>query len=252
MKLKKKTKDILKRRASHRLSIPAIFDFYKSSFKIFLGKMAKKETTLFPESKCPLSFKNYYAYQGIVLFSITLLLFFTVSSFFIPKQKINPVSVIKTATTVHSPAIAGAKDAVQWTTIIKRSDIQSGDSAPHLLQLPKQAKNIRIKTISKQQANAIIALNNQQNTQTQLTLEDRQQLAKLSSQNQGIFARIKNAGYLIFVFLYLLISINILPAEIKPVIAAEYNRLESFRLFKQFAVPEIFLNEKNMPDLYCF
>lgn len=158
-----------------------------SACRTWLEKQAKKETTLFENSKHPISFKPFLAYQGLAV----LLIFFAVALFFIPQLKINQSLVVKSAVIKQNTTIIAGGNPVKWTALIKKSDV---NSSQYLLILPKNAKNIKISSITANQAKAILA----SNPKEQLSLSQRQQIAKVNQPKSffmaSLFDSISNIG----------------------------------------------------------
>ena len=93
-----------------------------------------------------------------LLIAACLVIFFSVSIFptIFHGTHINQTAIIdsaQTQTIKTSPIIAG--QPVGWTTLVKRSDIKSGQ---YLLKLPKGAANIKITTVGEKQAGKILSV----------------------------------------------------------------------------------------------
>ena len=144
----------------------------------WLNNKSKEEVILFEKNTVNISFKPFFALQGAAM----LLLFIFVASFFIPKEQIKSeqVSVIKSAVTKKISNIVASGKPVEWTKLVRLSDIQSGKS---VLNLPKDARNIKIRKVSLNQANNII----QSSQKEALSLSQRQQLA-LANQPKSFLA----------------------------------------------------------------
>lgn len=152
-----------------------------------LRKITGKEIHLFSKSKFFLSFNPLMLIQGLAVFIIALCLLITLSTIIFPLPKIDPAQFIKlSATTVKqlTPVVPGQTTKINWTVVVKRSQITAGQ---HFLQLPKTANNIKIKTITAEQAKDILA-KTIPDPKTQLTLKDRKTLASISSEN--LFAKL--------------------------------------------------------------
>ena len=162
-----------------------IFIFFKNFFnktifncKLFLKRQAVKEATLFAKSRYPLSFKPFLVAQGLL---VVLLLAVSVS-FFIPQHnKLNQTAIIKSSTIKQTSTIVANGNPVEWTALVKRSDITSGQ---YLLKLPKNAKNIKIQTITSQQADTIL----QSKLKEQLSLKQRNAIAKANQPKSLLLA----------------------------------------------------------------
>ena len=135
-------------------------------FKTKFLSIAKKEITLFPKSDYSLSFKPFLLTQGLVV----LLMIFIAVSFFIPHNKFSQAEVIQTAVTKQTSMVVAGGNPVQWTALVKRSDIKSGK---YLLKLPKGASNIEITTITAKKAEAVLKAKPKE----QLPLKQRQNIA---------------------------------------------------------------------------
>ena len=145
-----------------------MFNFRKKIERwwIFVRNGAKKEITLFSKSNFAFSFKPFLAVQGLVIF----LLFVAIASFFIPQSKFNQAAVVRTSITTKNTTIIANGGSVKWTTLVKQSDIKSGQ---YLLKLPRLATNIKITTINAKQAKAVL----QAQPKEQLSFKQRQNLA---------------------------------------------------------------------------
>ena len=119
--------------------------------------------------------ENNFSRRPILLTTLLVLLFVLLlqtTPTTHPGTRLNPELVIKSSQTKQtSVAIAGSKTPVQWTTLIKKSDISSNS---YLTKLPKHATNIKIQTISAN--NAKIVLSAKVPTAT-LAMSDRRTLA---------------------------------------------------------------------------
>lgn len=162
----------IKNKASNtRLSLSR-FDFQINQQ---IKSIANAEVTLFNQSNFPIKFKPNHAIQGALVFALTLLLAVTLTTTTTPRQKIQTASTINSqsiTTKQTSPAIAGSRPGwmVKWTKLISKSDITSTNNK---VLLPKSAKNIKVQTVTKTQADQIISYH----LQPQLTMEDRKTLA---------------------------------------------------------------------------
>ena len=143
-----------------------------------------------PESE----FQNFLKNNTVLVLSglaVLAIFAFLSPQFFSPS--IDPALLIKTAQTQKQSPIVAESTPVQWTTLIKRSDITQSN---YLLKLPKQATNIKITEISKNQATAI--LNQTPPALATLTTQDRKQLAKLSTTNNTLFASLLDSVKFLF------------------------------------------------------
>jgi len=132
-----------------------------------------KELTILKDTKYSITFKPLFAVQGACVLAITLFIAITVTTTIIPQPKIQTAQLInhQSITTKQVNAVvAGLSNNVSWTKLIKKSDITKTNNK---LLLPKHASNIKVSTISNQQALAIL------NTTptSSLTTEDRKTLA---------------------------------------------------------------------------
>ena len=142
--------------------------------KTFFRAQAKKEVTLFTKTTRQVTFKPFHVVQGFVV----LLLLATIASFFVPSNKTNSVAVIKSAQLKQlSLNIAGRP--TQWTILVNKSDITKQN---YLAKLPRNAQNIKVTTITKKQAKAILSTQPKQ-----LSLKEKNQLA-LANQPKSFFA----------------------------------------------------------------
>jgi hypothetical protein len=138
--------------------------------------IARAEVTLFNQSSFPIKFRPNHAIQGAFVFVLTLFLAITAVTTTIPRQKTQTASIInnQSITTKQTNAvIAGSSEAVSWTKLIKKSDITTTNNK---VILPKSAKNIKVQTITKTQADQIILYR----PLPQLAEKDRKLLAQKS------------------------------------------------------------------------
>ena len=122
-----------------------------------------------------LSFTPLKAIQGFFVFLFVLFSLFAVSNIFSPGAKIAESETIKLVALKQTSAII-AGQPVKWTAIVKASDITA---LQKYVEIPKIASNIKIKKISKSEAEQIVKAEIQ-NSADQLAIEDRKQLAKMS------------------------------------------------------------------------
>ncbi len=202
-KLKKLFKYLIKRFTKYYNLISNFFKQTPNAFKDFLNKQitflnnkANKEVLLFNTN---FSFKPFLILQGAAVFIAVLFsLVFSLNLLFPkPEMQISQQSIIKTAAIkqtsaaiANQPSFAssfakgygwtkkgfGEAMPVKWTMVIKRNAISSSKEGQYLALLPKNAANIKVKTISANQAKTILAKQTP-NPKTQLTLEDRKVLA---------------------------------------------------------------------------
>jgi len=122
-----------------------------------------------------LSFTPLKAMQGFFVFLFVLFSLFAVSNIFLPGAKIAESETIELVALKQTSAII-AGQPVKWTAIVKASDITA---LQKYVKIPKIASNIKIKKISKLEAEQIVKAE-MQNSAGQLAIEDRKQLAKMS------------------------------------------------------------------------
>lgn len=108
------------------------------NFKIFTEKQAKRPY-----------FKPIFA---VVSLAVLLATFF-VASFFIPKR-VDESFVIKSLPIKQNTEIVAGGQPVQWTVMIRRSDIKSSQ---YLAKLPKGAQDIKVKVINPKQQSEILS-----------------------------------------------------------------------------------------------
>ncbi len=148
--------------------------------QLFPGKQAYAEG-FGPESKLakflltPASHKA----TGVVSLLLALSLVIPFGMLVFNKPATNETAIIKTTNTVKTSKIV-VGSPVKWTTLVKRSDINSTN---YLLKLPKSAENINITTTTPQEAENILSTPPKQ----QLSLEQRNKLA-ISNQPSQFFA----------------------------------------------------------------
>ena len=104
----------------------------------------------------------------------------SVSPLFYQTKSINQAAIIKTAQTIKTVSIVAGGQPVQWSVLVKKSDITNKS---YLAKLPKNAKNIKITTITASQAKDILKTPPKQ----QLSLQQKNQIAK-SNQPKSFFA----------------------------------------------------------------
>lgn len=164
MKKKKYFRDILKTKKVFVLT-QQFFSCLTSEVKHFIKHFTSKEVTVFSQTNYSFSFKPFLLAQGVVVFAVVLFSLFAIGNLFIPKPQISETQIIKDLTIKQTSAIVansqpsfakgfGGARPVKWTVIVKRSQINENQN---LVQLPKTAKNIKVKTISKKDAETILA-----------------------------------------------------------------------------------------------
>jgi Cys-rich repeat protein len=127
-----------------------VFAFDKIRICVFEGfnKKAQKEVTLFPNSEYAISFKPFLFGQGLIL----LLIFIIMAGFIISSSKINEALVIRKVIVNQSLAVASSKP-IDWTVLIRRSDIKKRS---YLVKLPKLSRNIKVKKITGTEAKSVL------------------------------------------------------------------------------------------------
>ena len=98
------------------------------------------------------SFQPWIMFQGVALFSVFSILVVSIAAIFSVNPGINSTLVIKDAQYVQMPTVAG--DVVHWSVIVKRSEIQGEQ---RFVKLPKNARNITVRTVDQTQVNRIFA-----------------------------------------------------------------------------------------------
>ena len=152
--------------------------------KTFKDKL-KKDVSILKNTNYSLSFKPFLLLQGTAVFVLSICVLFTVSLLVLPKPQISQSQIMQTAIVKQvSPAIAG--ENVKWSVVVKKSDIASNKN---FIQLPKSAKNIKIKSITKKEAQNILSKDIFQSN-SQLTTKERKKLAEASSPSSFFIARL--------------------------------------------------------------
>ncbi|TSC94673.1 MAG: hypothetical protein CEN87_394 [Parcubacteria group bacterium Licking1014_1] len=134
---------------------------------------ASKNVTLFSKTNFYFSFKPFLLTQGIIVFAFILFSLIVISNFFIAKPQIADSQIIKNLAVKQVSAGIANNQPVKWTMLVKRSDISNSQN---LVQLPKTARNIKVKNISKKDAENILAKTIPQ-ANTQLAVKERQKLS---------------------------------------------------------------------------
>ncbi len=133
----------------------AVLQFVYNAKKQIADKL-NVQATIFKNTKYPLTFKPVLVAQGVFVFAATLFLAITITAIIFPGPQIQTVNLINSqaiTTKQLTAAIAGKpSQSIQWTALIKKTDITKDQ---HNLLLPKNAKNIKVKTISEQEAKQI-------------------------------------------------------------------------------------------------
>ena len=119
----------------------------------FFQNIAAKEVALFANCQNPIFFKPFMAAQGIF---VLLLSFLLANLFIVTPHKYSPNLAIKSAITKQvSVAVVGGSP-VEWTALVKTSDVKTGENGQYFIKLPKFAKNIKVSKISAEQAKNIL------------------------------------------------------------------------------------------------
>ncbi|OGZ80788.1 MAG: hypothetical protein A2601_00715 [Candidatus Staskawiczbacteria bacterium RIFOXYD1_FULL_37_73] len=168
-----------KRRIKRKIKLIKLrFSKRSTALLAVLKDKIKKQAYILRGKNFYMSFRPFCVAQGIAVFVLTLCILFTAAWFVSPKPRISQSQIIKTALTKQtSPAVVG--QTVKWSAVIKKSDITAG---ANLVQLPKNAQNIKVKSITKQEALAI-ANYSAETSQFQFAAEERKQLTKTEPKN---------------------------------------------------------------------
>ncbi|MCX6719752.1 MAG: hypothetical protein NTV36_01420, partial [Candidatus Staskawiczbacteria bacterium] len=164
--------------------------------KFWFAIQAQKEVTFFKNSKYQISFKPFYAYQGLAVL-IVILISLTVAINVVNPKKQDSLAIKSSQTKQLTAVVAGVSQPVQWTTFVNKSDIAKDKQGSYILKLPKQATNVKVQTITKQQAGKIL----KQQKQNTLSLIQRQTLVKSDltktslKKNKGFFASITGSFF---------------------------------------------------------
>lgn len=165
MKLRNETKKInITTPKNLKTSFLKKIDVY---FRLFLNTILKKEITLF--SKTSLSVLCLAVFASVVFISLFS------GNFLFFKTKVPDSKIIKN-TFVRQTSSIVASQPVKWTTLVRRNEIKDSQN---LVQLPKTARNIKIKTITEKEAEQIL-FQQKSDPLKQLTLEERKKLASSS------------------------------------------------------------------------
>jgi hypothetical protein len=99
------------------------------------------------------SVNPWLMFQGVSLFSVFLILCISIGAIFSANPGLNSKLLVSDSKVVQMPTVAG--DVVRWSVIVKRSDIQGKQ---RFIKLPKNAKNITVRTVGQVQANRVLAM----------------------------------------------------------------------------------------------
>lgn len=113
-----------------------------------------KQITLFASSKFTVSLNKLHLIQGIVVFVLLFVGFFSMVSFLNPKKQIAENQIIKSIVVKQTSAIVAQGSPVTWSILVNKSDITKNQK---YIKLPKNATNIRQSIVTKTQAQTIIA-----------------------------------------------------------------------------------------------
>lgn len=156
---------------------------------LVLNQKASQEKILFKNTRFEISFQPFFALQGTAVLIFTIALLFTGYFILTPTPQIADSQLIKTATTHQtSKAISGKE--VSYSIIVKKSDIKGNQT---YIKLPKTATNIKVKTITQQQAEEILNIDTK-NPQNHLTLKERQKFARISPRMYGFLADLQETA----------------------------------------------------------
>ena len=161
----------------------SIFNIRKYSIEL-----ASREVSIFSKSNFSFSFKPFLLLQGLVVSAFVLLCLFSFANFFVAGPEIAESQIIKDVTVKQvSKIVAG--QSVKWTVFVNRNQIKAGQT---LVQLPKDAYNVKITTVTSEKAKQILA----QKPTDDFSLEQRQQLANAgpSVKKENLLAKL--SGFL--------------------------------------------------------
>jgi len=149
-----------------------------------LNNKAEKHNFIIEKRKFSLSYSPFLALQGVAVFGLTLCLLFLGLNLINPKNsKTFNKEVLQTAQIYPAgPIIAG--QSVKWVAVVNKQDITNNK---YFLKLPKQASNIKVKTLSYTDTTKYLA-SIQDSKQNPLTDQKRMQLAGISSLKNPLFA----------------------------------------------------------------
>ncbi|MEI7424987.1 MAG: hypothetical protein WCK10_02630, partial [Candidatus Staskawiczbacteria bacterium] len=140
-----------------------------------LNTKAQREVTYFKDSSFPVTFKPFLYKQGLAVFLFLAI----ITSFLLPPPIVDQKLVISSAVTKQNTTVVAGGSNIKWTTLLKKSDIANGK---FLLSLPKSAKNIKVSTISKQQADIIL-----QSTKVEQVSQKQRQSIAISNQPKSFY-----------------------------------------------------------------
>jgi uncharacterized protein (TIGR02145 family) len=146
----------------------------------FLYKNLKdKKIIFFEKSKFSVAFDRLQLLQGAMVFSLVLTFLLISASVFFPAQVITENQIIQTAKiqVKQTSAVVVQGQPVRWSLFVNKSDIFEYQK---FIKLPKQATNIKVTEISKQEAQKIIA---KVSPQPSTTAEQRTQFTKIQSKS---------------------------------------------------------------------
>ncbi|MFA5877790.1 MAG: hypothetical protein WC845_00200 [Candidatus Staskawiczbacteria bacterium] len=131
-----------------------LFKKYIARCKGFLRNCAGKELT-FSRKDLTFSARPYFLVQGAIVL-IIVFFFFNLSVNILPKfPKQITDSVIVTDTIARKVSATIVGQSVKWVVLVKRSSLDQGK---YLIQLPKEAGNIKVKSVDDSQVRQILSL----------------------------------------------------------------------------------------------
>src|SRR3989344_3979029 len=107
------------------------------------------DEVVFRKGNTTFSFSPFLVMQGMEVFAVMFFLFFSVIGFLPSKYS---KLVIKDASVIQMPTIIG--NTIKWSVIVKKDDIKQGQ---YLVKIPKNAKNITVKSINQSQLRQVLA-----------------------------------------------------------------------------------------------
>ena len=111
--------------------------------------------------------KRVFLFWGIIILICVPLLFILFKQI-VSTISFNPNAVIKDVKTFQTEGAVVGKP-IKWTAIVNLKDIKSGE---HLVEIPKSAKNVKVKTVTAKEAKESANIKD-----VQLTLGDKKSLA---------------------------------------------------------------------------
>jgi hypothetical protein len=151
-------------------------------------KAIEAEQQIFKSKEYHFSYRPFLFYQGIAVFVLTICILFFGAYLILPKPIIPESKVIKTANIQKISQIVVGQP-VKWVAIINRKDITSQQ---YFLNLPKNVKNIKLKSLSANDAQKYL-VSIAESRKQQLSNQERMQLTSSYKKN---FQDIGTAGLL--------------------------------------------------------